>query len=225
MLPPLLKENQTILALFSVPPALAILILARPKSWRRYSTADYITPPVLKSKLWGRVTSVGDSDNFRFYHTPLLRRILLPFQPIPTTPRLLKDQTIHVRLAGVDAPEAAHFGMPAQAGSAEAKKWLRNQVLNKKVSIIPLRKDQYGRLVSMVYIRPWYSPFRRNVSLEMLRTGHATLYEQFNAEYGDMESQFRKALAKAQSEKRGIWSQKNFVPPSKHKEKHLRSKT
>ncbi|KAJ3048917.1 putative endonuclease lcl3 [Rhizophlyctis rosea] len=112
--------------------------------------------------------------------------------------------------------------MPAQPGSAEAKQWLTSQLLGRKVMVIPLRRDQYGRLVSMVYVRPWYWPFRRNVSLEMLKAGHATLYEQFNAEYGGMEDQFRAALLKAKSKNVGIWSQKDYVPPSDHKKIHLR---
>ena len=38
----------------------------------RIPTAAYLTPNLLKGKtvLRGKVTSVGDADNFRFYHTP-----------------------------------------------------------------------------------------------------------------------------------------------------------
>lgn len=39
---------------------------------RRIPTAAYLTPNMLKGKrvMKGKVTSVGDADNFRFYHTP-----------------------------------------------------------------------------------------------------------------------------------------------------------
>lgn len=38
----------------------------------RYETAAHIPPDVYSKQTWirGRVTSVGDSDNFRLYHTP-----------------------------------------------------------------------------------------------------------------------------------------------------------
>jgi endonuclease YncB( thermonuclease family) len=60
----------------------------------------------------------------------------------------LKDQTLHVRLAGVDAPEGAHFGMPAQPFSAEAKDWLTNLSMNKKVHLELYSRDRYDRVVS-----------------------------------------------------------------------------
>lgn len=73
---------------------------------RRIPSAEYITPRTLarRSSIRGYVTSVGDADNFRMVHTP----IPWPFtklQRIPTDKKVLKNNTIHVRLAGVDAPE------------------------------------------------------------------------------------------------------------------------
>ena len=40
--------------------------------FRRLKNGDWITPDVFAKKRWvkGKVTSVGDSDNFRFYHMP-----------------------------------------------------------------------------------------------------------------------------------------------------------
>jgi endonuclease YncB( thermonuclease family) len=70
--------------------------------------------------------SVGDADNFRLYHTPGFGwRWPLKFRRVPTLSKgsfvspifswdmcslymdqlELKEQTIHVRIAGVDAPE------------------------------------------------------------------------------------------------------------------------
>jgi micrococcal nuclease len=42
------------------------------RNLRRIPSSAYLTPNMLKGKrvLKGKVTSVGDSDNFRFYHTP-----------------------------------------------------------------------------------------------------------------------------------------------------------
>lgn len=75
--------------------------------------------------LKGCFDSVGDGDNFRFFHTPTLSGYSWPFKfrRIPSTtkgtryehrklsqpdldaPLDLKDETLHIRLAGVDAPE------------------------------------------------------------------------------------------------------------------------
>jgi endonuclease YncB( thermonuclease family) len=60
----------------------------------------------------------------------------------------LGRETIHVRLAGIDAPESGHFGMPAQPFSQEAKQWLSDRLLHRIVTIQPLRRDQYHRLVT-----------------------------------------------------------------------------
>lgn len=73
---------------------------------RRIPSADYVTPRTLasRSSIRGYVTSVGDADNFRVFHTPApwpLSRL----QRIPKDKKSLKDNTLHIRLAGVDAPE------------------------------------------------------------------------------------------------------------------------
>jgi endonuclease YncB( thermonuclease family) len=59
----------------------------------------------------------------------------------------LKDQTIHIRIAGVDAPEAAHFGRPAQPFAPEALAWLKNSIEGKTVYCQLIRRDQYSRIV------------------------------------------------------------------------------
>lgn len=73
---------------------------------RRIPSAEYITPRTLarRSTIRGYVTSVGDADNFRMVHTPLPWPLSM-LQRIPKDKKTLKDNTIHVRLAGVDAPE------------------------------------------------------------------------------------------------------------------------
>lgn len=65
--------------------------------------------------------------------------------PFPTSE--LKDETIHIRVAGVDAPEAAHFGRPSQPYSAEALAWLKAAIEGKRVRCLLLRRDQYARVV------------------------------------------------------------------------------
>ncbi|KAF9381951.1 putative endonuclease lcl3 [Podila verticillata] len=193
---------------------------------RRIPTPAYMTPNMLRGKriMRGKVTSVGDSDNFRFYHTPggiwagwgWLRHV-------PTAKKALMEQTIPVRVAGVDAPENAHFGMPAQPFGKESLEWLRNEINGKSVLIQPYARDRYDRVVAMAWY-PRFLPFlpKKNVSVEMLKIGYGQIYRQAGSEYGGMLKEFEKIEAKAKSRKIGIWSQKDMVTAAEHKKKHLR---
>lgn len=131
------------------------IVIGIPAAWavsrfvvgKRYKTAGHIPPEVFEkaTKIRGKVVAVGDSDNFRLYHTPGLGWGWI--RNIPKTRKELQNQTISIRIAGVDAPEAAHFGMPAQPFSAEAKQFLTKLVLNKRVQVQLLSRDQYTRVV------------------------------------------------------------------------------
>jgi endonuclease YncB( thermonuclease family) len=80
----------------------------------------------------------------------------------------------------------AHFGKPAQAHSQESTDWLRERLLQperKRVKVQLLRKDQYGRLVGVPYVRRWVLP-DQPLPTEMLRKGMAVVYESGGAEYG-----------------------------------------
>jgi hypothetical protein len=70
---------------------------------RRIPQAINISPGFFRRRsLVGRVTSVGDGDNFRMYHTPGGRLAgwgWLPGRQIPTDKKKLKDQTVwHVKV-------------------------------------------------------------------------------------------------------------------------------
>ncbi|KAI6104936.1 hypothetical protein EDD16DRAFT_1695864 [Pisolithus croceorrhizus] len=124
------------------------------RQWlRRIRTADWVTPDILTRRRWvkGIVTSVGDADNFRLYHTPGIGWGLRFRRRFPVD---LKDQTIHVRIAGVDAPEGGHFGRPSQPHAEESLLWLKNRLEGRLVYCQLIRKDQYGRVVRAEY-GPW----------------------------------------------------------------------
>ena len=67
---------------------------------RRISTASHIQPHFLRRRsLLGKVTSVGDGDNFRLFHTPggrLMGWGWFPGRGIPSTRKALKDQTVNI---------------------------------------------------------------------------------------------------------------------------------
>ncbi|KAL9612576.1 MAG: hypothetical protein Q9167_002827 [Letrouitia subvulpina] len=174
-----------------------------------------------RRSLFGRVTSVGDADNFRLFHTPGGRIAgwgWLPWRRVPETSKELRDKTIHIRLAGVDAPELSHFGRPAQPFSQEAMDFLTSYILHRRVRAYIYKRDQYERAVATVYIRRWL--LRKDVGFEMLKRGLATVYEaKSGAEFGKLEDKYRKAEKWAKIKRKGMWAgkQKDYESPRDYK--------
>ena len=109
-----------------------------------------------------------------------------------------------MRLAGIDAPELAHFGRPSQPGAKEALDWLTSYILHRRVRNYVYKRDQYDRAVATVYVRRWL--VRRDVGLEMLKRGLATVYEaKTGAEFGRLEDRYRRAEWWAKKRRKGIW--------------------
>ncbi|KAI9362306.1 hypothetical protein BD770DRAFT_316531 [Pilaira anomala] len=174
-----------------------IYILSKYIVGKRFKTAAHIPPEVFERRqvISGKVVAVGDSDNFRLYHTPGFGWGWI--RNIPKTRKQLQNQTISVRIAGVDAPEGAHFGMPAQPYSAEAKTFLTNLVLNRRVKVELLSRDQYSRVVAMAYVRKPPFFLKKNVSEEMVKAGLASIYVAKGAQYSGLLERFQKYEAKA----------------------------
>ncbi|KAJ5921682.1 Nuclease (SNase-like) OB-fold [Penicillium verhagenii] len=207
---------------------------------RRVPDAPSISPSWLRRRtVFGQVTRVGDGDNFRIYHTPGGRLAgwgWLPWKKVPTTKKELKDKTvrllltkgatwrqnlalsntklstqIHIRLAGIDAPELAHFGRPEQPFARDAHSWLTSYLLGRRIRASIYRQDQYNRVVGSVFVRRAFDfpPFRRrDVSYEMLKRGLATVYEaKVGAEFGGaaVEKKYRKAESRARLKSKGLW--------------------
>jgi len=200
--------------------------------FRRIRNGDWITPDVFAKKRWikGVVTTVGDADNFRLYHTPGFGwRWPIKFRRIPSTTKDLKDETIHIRIGGVDAPEAAHFGRPAQPYAPEALAWLKNAIEGKTLYCQLMRRDQYSRIVAVVEQKPLFLPgflaSGKSLSLEMLKAGWVTTYEQAGAEYGEWgKDEFLRVEAEAKAARRGMWKLgTSGEKPSEYKRRHARA--
>ena len=116
-----------------------------------------------------------------------------------------------IRLYGVDSPELQKrkSDPPSQPFALEAKEFTSDLLLGKKVRIKLLRKDQYGRAVAKVEgDRRILPPFRRkDVSLELVRNGLATIYTGGGAEYDGNRDTLKDLEANAKKQKRGVWSQ------------------
>ncbi|KAK5089231.1 putative endonuclease lcl3 [Lithohypha guttulata] len=197
---------------------------------RRYPTATslpqtYILPSTRRftRSIFGHVTSVGDADNFRLFHTPFGRLGLWGIlRKVPEDTKALKNNTIHIRLAGIDAPELAHFGRPAQLYSKEALEWLTSYLRGRRVRCYVHKADQYSRVVATVYI--WKGLLRRDVGLQMLRAGFATVYEsKSGAEFGgkELEQRYKDAEEMAKRRRRGMWKDgEKLESPREYKNKY-----
>jgi len=134
----------------------------------------------------------------------------------------LKDQTIHLRLAGIDAPELAHFGRPSQPYAQDALDWLTTYVMGKRVRAYVYKVDQYSRVVGTAYV--WKGILRRDVGLQMLRAGLATVYEaKSGAEFGKgLEQKYRRAEWWAKTKRKGMWAgkSKDYESPREYKTRH-----
>ena len=184
---------------------------------RRIPSVDYLKPGFFRHRnFYGYVTRVGDGDNFHLFHTPGGKLMGWGWMPGRRAKDILrqakkKQGTMHVRLAGVDAPEMAHFGRPEQPYGKEALEWLRGFVLGRYVRAYPYRQDQYNRVVCSVYKRRW-GLFRSDVGYNMLKSGMATVYEaKFGSEFGNREAEYRAAEERAKQRKIGMWHEPGLV--------------
>ena len=62
----------------------------------------------------------------------------------------MSSHTIVVRDYAIDTPELPKNGLPGQKYSQEAKNFAKSKLLDKKVRVQCLGKDQYGRLIGKV---------------------------------------------------------------------------
>jgi endonuclease YncB( thermonuclease family) len=200
--------------------AVGLLLASRPRFWRRIPNVDFI--PVShwqkRKTLTGVVTRVGDGDGFHLYHRvsllfssfvplscslnngqPLLHRLF----PMPSK---VPQKQISIRLAGVDAPECAHFGLPGQRYGEEAKAFLTKELMGRTVKVQVLKRDQYGRCVAMAWVNRTF--WWQNVSSLLVSNGFATLYEGAGAEYGGMRSTFETLEKQARKRRVGMWAGK-----------------
>ncbi|KAK5689749.1 putative endonuclease lcl3 [Elasticomyces elasticus] len=197
----------------------AYLVLARlyKRFIRRIPTHEYLRPTDFRKRtFYGYVPSVGDGDNFHFFHTPGGRWAGWGWRSGKEVQNFSKVQireagTIHLRLAAIDAPEMSHFGKPEQPFAPEALAALRELVLEKYVRVQFLRRDQYDRVVGLAWVYKW-GFWKTDVCMVMLKTGMAGMYEgSYKVEWGDDEEGYRAAEKKAKERGVGMWQAPGLV--------------
>lgn len=129
-----------------------------------------------------------------------------------------KHKTISIRLCGIDAPERSHFGSKAQPFSDEAMNFLKHTLLNKKLYIKPLEIDRYGRCVARVLYKDHLFSRKKDISLEMLKLGLATIFEsKGKIDFDGQEHIYKKAELESKKKKRGMWRLKKLESPAEFK--------
>lgn len=108
-----------------------------------------------------------------------------------------------VRLMGIDAPEYK------QPYGVAARNALNNLVNGRKVRVVPVEQDQYGRLVARIYLG------NVDVNLKLVRDGYAWVYHQYTN-----DAELYAAEQEARTAQRGLWSQRQPIPPWKWRAQH-----
>ncbi len=108
-----------------------------------------------------------------------------------------------IRLAEIDAPERD------QAYGKASRSSLQEMVWHRQVLVRPLAVDKYGRTVAQLEVNGM------KVNEEMVRLGLAWEYSNYHSDrrYIAMEQQARQA-------KRGLWAQRDPVPPWDWRKRH-----
>lgn len=137
---------------------------------QNYTTNDTIPVKALNNyeKILAFVVKISDGDGLRVVHISKRRhrllyqlatslfgytwgiRLIERWFAYTISPKSISTTSLSIRLSGVDAPESASFGMPEQPFAAEAKQFLVDNVDKRFVELVLLKKDHYGRIVSLL---------------------------------------------------------------------------
>ncbi len=112
------------------------------------------------------------------------------------------DDGRHVRMLGIDAPEAGFGNKPREDFSAEATDWLRDRIEGREVALrIDYPKtDRYGRTLAWVF-----EADGTLVNQQMLSAGRVKLLAAFGLPV-DLEPTLRQAESEARIRRIGLWA-------------------
>ena len=144
---------------------------------------------------------------------------LYPLQQESPYEGKLSENTIQVRLYGIDAPEIKKSGKsyPSMPYAEESKAWTADKVNGKIVEVKLFQKDQYNRAIGKVTTTTTLSPI--DISAGLLHNGYATLYEGKGAEYDGNRDKLVKEIEYAQKNRLGIFTNgiENAQSPAEYK--------
>jgi endonuclease YncB( thermonuclease family) len=121
---------------------------------------------------------------------------------------------VKVRLLAIDAPEVGcgekqrNCTKKAQPFGEQAKIALSRAALKETVKVRLNGETTYDRQVGTVFLNG------KDLNYALVQEGYAWHYSKFAGQQPENEADlYAKAQAKAQAEKKGLWSQSNPVPP------------
>ena len=138
------------------------------------------------------VERVIDGDTIRVRHIPGYSWLPWKRRPSPLKKRGIADETLSIRIYGVDCPELSkRKNQTSQPFALEAKQFTIDFCLHQTVKITFLRKDQYGRAIAVVERLPPAGPLlkwikglgRTDLTVALAKNGLAELYTSGGAEY------------------------------------------
>lgn len=128
--------------------------------------------------------------------TPILGRVVGVHDGDTITLRTQTNQTVKVRLLGIDAPE---IGQPFGTKSKQA---LSSMVFGRDVLVASTGEDKYGRVLGDIRAGQVWA------NLMMVQLGMAWHYVKY-----DQRPELSAAEIEAHSSRRGLWSDPNAMPP------------
>ena len=115
----------------------------------------------------------------------------------------LDGQELKIRLCGIDAPERN------QELGIESRDYLRSLIAqnpHRKIIVVPVEEDRYGRTVAELFLWPDDDPAREiNINSAMLMAGMAYVYERYVDSCPNGQT-FRRAEMIGRNAKAGVWA-------------------
>lgn len=156
----------------------------------RFLFCHHFSGSLCAAEIQGKVIRVLDGDTIEVKTLPA--KIVVYEVPI------------RVRLINIDAPEKKQpFG-----------RWSTNQLktllAGQSVTVSYTQTDRYGRIIGRVF-----TTNGTDASRFMVQSGAAWVYERYNA-----DESLPALQREAQEQKRGLWTDRNPVPPWEWRHKH-----
>ena len=116
------------------------------------------------------------------------------------TCRMKNQQTQRIRMSGIDAPEIT------QPHGKNARDALHQAIFGKKVRLLNLSQDRYGRTLATVYIN------NQDQNWHMIQNGDAWVYRRYNR-----DPRYIQAEQTARQQRLGLWQDDNPTYPEDYR--------
>lgn len=116
-------------------------------------------------------------------------------------------RAVRVRLWGIDCPEQG------QAFATKARQFTSERAFGKNVNVEVVDVDRYGRIVGRLTVDG------SDLNLALVQEGLAWWYEFHAPRASDLQT----AQREAKDARRGLWSERDPVPPDRWRRRHPRT--